>query len=83
MTGQRLVIGLVVMGIAVPAILFFFIPLRTPAQFFTVAVTCFLAWGIASFASDILGRPRLANRTPGSAFRDLEVSSSDEKEPRG
>ncbi|MGH9459241.1 MAG: hypothetical protein ACRD2J_16520 [Thermoanaerobaculia bacterium] len=78
MHGKRLVVGLVVMGIVVPAILFFFLRLGSFGELFTVAATCFLAWGIADFTADILARPRLANRTPGSAFREIEMNRDDE-----
>lgn len=71
------------MGIAVPAILFFFLELATLAELFTVSVTCFLAWGIADFAADVLSRPRLENRSPGAAFREIEMPghSAEEKDP--
>lgn len=81
MNGPRLVVGLVVMGIVVPTILFFFLRLSTFGQFFTVSATCFLAWGIADFTADILSRPRLANRSPRSAIRDIEMARGDEKDP--
>lgn len=73
MSGRRLLIGIVFMGIAVPAILFFLLGLERWTQLFTVAVTCFLAWGLADLTGDILARPRLENRTPVSAIRDLEI----------
>jgi hypothetical protein len=81
MTGWRLVIGVVVMGIAVPAILFYFLPLTEWTELFTISVTCLLGWGVGWVASDILGRPRLENRTPGGALRDLEMSGPKEEDP--
>ena len=61
------------MGIAVPATIFFLLGLRTPSQFFTIAATTFLAWGLADLLASILERPRLQNRSPGMAIKeDLE-----------
>jgi hypothetical protein len=73
MSGPRLVVGIAVMGIAVPATIFFLLGLHTPSQFLTVAATTFLAWGIADLLASILERPRLENRSPGMAIKeDLE-----------
>lgn len=73
MSGPRLIVGIIVMGIAVPATIFFLFGLRTPSQFFTVAATTFLAWGLADLLASILERPRLENRSPGMAIKeDLE-----------
>ena len=74
MTGVRLLVGFIVMGIAVPAILFFFIPLTSFTQLFVVAATNVLAWGIAHLAAMILARPRLEDRSPGAALRELDMS---------
>ncbi|MGA8809649.1 MAG: hypothetical protein WB973_17395 [Thermoanaerobaculia bacterium] len=68
-----MIVGIIVMGIAVPATIFFLFGLRTPSQFFTVAATTFLAWGLADLLASILERPRLENRSPGMAIKeDLE-----------
>lgn len=82
MSGRRLLIGALVMGIAVPAILFFFLELARFSELFTVSATCFLAWGIADFAADVLARPRLQNRSPGTALREIEMPghSTEEKD---
>jgi len=73
MSGPRLIVGVIVMGIAVPATIFFLLGLRTPSQFFTIAATTFLAWGLADLLASILERPRLQNRSPGMAIKeDLE-----------
>jgi len=73
MTGPRLIVGIIVMGIAVPATIFFLLDLHTPGQFFTIAATTFLAWGLADLLASILERPRLDNRSPGLALKeDLE-----------
>jgi hypothetical protein len=73
MWGKRLIVGLVVMGGVVPAILFFALRLERLSQLFVVSATCFVAWGIADLTADILSRPRLADRSPGRALRDLEM----------
>lgn len=82
MKGIRLFIGLIVMGIAVPAILFFLLDLGSLGSLFTVSATCFLSWGLADLAATILERPRLENRTPGRAIREIDVAQSPEKKTR-
>jgi len=78
MSGPRLIVGIVVMGIAVPATIFFLLGLHTPSQFLTVAATTFLAWGLADLLASILERPRLRNRSPGMAIKeDLERRRDD------
>jgi len=73
MSGPRLIVGVIVMGVAVPATIFFLLGLHTPSQFFTIAATTFLAWGLADLLASILERPRLQNRSPGMAIKeDLE-----------
>jgi hypothetical protein len=73
MSGRRLIVGVIVMGIAVPLTIFFLLGLHTPSQFFTVAATTFLAWGVADLLATILERPRLENRSPKLAIKeDLE-----------
>ena len=47
MSGKRLIIGLIVMGIALPLTLFFLLGLRTYSQFFTIAAATFLTWGVS------------------------------------
>lgn len=70
MSGRRLIVGVIVMGIGVPLTIFFLLGLRTPSQFLTVAATTFLAWGVADFLATILERPRLQNRSPGMALKE-------------
>ena len=61
------------MGIAVPLSICFLLGLHTPSQFFAVAATTFLAWGVADLLATILERPRLENRSPKLAIKeDLE-----------
>jgi len=68
-SGPRLIIGIIVMGIAVPLTIFFLLGLHTPGEFFTVAATTFTAWGVADLLATILEKPRLRNRSPGSRRR--------------
>jgi hypothetical protein len=73
MSGRRLIVGVIVMGIAVPLTIFFLLGLHTPSQFFTVAATTFLAWGLADLLATILEKPRLENRSAKLAIKeDLE-----------
>jgi hypothetical protein len=79
MTGPRLIVGVIVMGIVVPLTIFFLLGLHTPREFFTVAATTFLAWGVADVLASILEKPRLENRSPGLALReDLERRRGEE-----
>ena len=70
MSGKRLLIGLIVMGLLLPATLFFLLGLHTPSQFFTLSAAIFLTWGVADLLAGILERPRLKDRSPGRAFRE-------------
>jgi len=64
----------------VPLVIFFLLDLKTPVQFFAVAATTFLAWGVADLFASILEKPRLKDRTPGRAIReDLQRRQSDEQ----
>ncbi len=58
------------MGIAVPLTIFFLLGLSTVTEFFTVAATTFLAWGVADLFASILEKPRLKDRSPGAAIRE-------------
>jgi hypothetical protein len=78
MSGPRLIVGIIVMGIAVPLTIFFLLGLHTVGELFSVAATTFLAWGTADFLSTILEKPRLQNRSPGLAIReDLDRRSGE------
>ena len=70
MSGRRLIIGAIGMGIILPLALFLLLGLQTPSQFFTIAASSFLAWGVADLLASILEKPRLTNRTPGGAIRE-------------
>ena len=73
MSGPRLVVGIIVMGIALPLTLVFLLGLQTWQQFVTIAASTFLTWGVADLFASILEKPRLKDRSPGKAIReDLE-----------
>jgi hypothetical protein len=77
-SGIRLLIGVIVMGVAVPIMLFLLLDLHSATQLFTIAATTFFAWGAADLLGTILGKPRLQGRTPGKAFKeDWDRRSSD------
>jgi len=77
-SGLRLVVGIIVMGIVVPLMIFFLLGLDHPMQLFTIAATTFLSWAVAEFLATVLSRPRLQDRSPGKAFReDWERRSKD------
>jgi hypothetical protein len=77
MRGPKLVTGLLVMGIAVPLILFYLLNLENPRQLVTIAIVTFFSWGIADVCSEILIRPRLSGRSPKDALRDWEQRKKD------
>ncbi|HEY0371965.1 MAG TPA: hypothetical protein VGD79_08180 [Thermoanaerobaculia bacterium] len=78
MSGIRLVIGVIVMGIAIPITLFLLLGLHAPSQLFTIAAVTFLSWGVADLLATILEKPRLQGRSPGKAFKeDWERRSRD------
>ena len=80
-SGPRLIIGIVVMGIALPLTIFFLLGLQTPGELFLIAAATFLTWGVADLLSSILEKPRLKDRTPGKALReDLERRRSEEQQ---
>ena len=58
------------MGIAIPVALFLLLGLHSMSQLFTVAVTTFLAWGVADLLATILEKPRLQGRSPGKALKE-------------
>jgi hypothetical protein len=69
-SGIRLIVGVVVMGIAVPLTIFFLLQLDDFSDLFTIAATTFVTWGMADLLSTILERPRLKDRSPGRAIRE-------------
>jgi len=58
------------MGVALPIALFFLLGQHTPAQFFTIAASTFITWGVADLLASILEKPRLRDRSPGAAIRE-------------
>jgi hypothetical protein len=66
----RLVVGIVVMGILLPIILFLLLGLQTIPELLTIATATFLTWGVADLFASILEKPRLQGRTPGGAIRE-------------
>jgi hypothetical protein len=72
-SGRRLIVGAIGMGILLPVALFLLLGLQTLSQFFTIAASTFLAWGVLDLLASILEKPRLTDRSPGRAIReDLE-----------
>ncbi len=65
------------MGIVVPVSLCVLLHLGEITQFFTIAVTCFVAWGVADVCADILAQPRLDNRSQSGAIRKWEEGKAD------
>ncbi len=72
MSGIRLVVGVIVMGVVVPITVFLLLGLSTLSQLFTIAACTFLAWGVADLLSSLLERPRLQDRSPGAFRKDWE-----------
>jgi hypothetical protein len=69
-SGIRLLIGVIVMGIAIPITLFLLLGLQSWSQLFIIAATTFLAWGVADVLAMILERPRLQGKSPGQAIKE-------------
>lgn len=67
-TGTRLMVGFVVMGVAVPLTLFYLLSLETVSQFLTIAACTFLSWGVADLFARILEKPRLKGRSARGAI---------------
>jgi hypothetical protein len=67
----------------VPAILFYFLRLSEPWQFFSIAATCTLAWGMADFTATLLARPRLGDRPPRHAIRGWDPWRDPERRVSG
>ena len=63
-------IGVIVMGIAIPVTLFLLLGLHAWSQLFTIAAATFLSWGVADLLATILEKPRLQGRSPGKAFKE-------------
>jgi hypothetical protein len=72
MTGPKLVTGIIVMGVAVPLLLFFLLGLQSVSQLLTISAVTFFSWGVADLVTEILVRPRLRDRHPRGALQDWE-----------
>ncbi|MFL6245075.1 MAG: hypothetical protein ACJ74H_03550 [Thermoanaerobaculia bacterium] len=70
MSGIRLVVGVIVMGVAVPVTLFLLLGLHSLSQLLTMAAVTFLSWGFGDLLASILEKPRLKDRSPGRAIRE-------------
>ncbi|MCU1349928.1 MAG: hypothetical protein JWO56_2958 [Acidobacteria bacterium] len=78
MSGARLIVGTIFMGVLLPLTIFLLLGLHTIPQFLTIAASSFLAWGAGDLLATILERPRLQNRSPRDAFRrDWERRQND------
>ncbi|HEY8132996.1 MAG TPA: hypothetical protein VII12_14040 [Thermoanaerobaculia bacterium] len=82
MSGKRLLIGAIMMGVVLPVALFLLLGLQTPTQLFIIAASTFLVWGVVDLLASILERPRLSNRSPGAAIREDWERRSADREPR-
>jgi purine-cytosine permease-like protein len=69
-SGIRLVVGVIVMGIAVPVTIFFLLGLHTISQLLSIAAVTLFSWGVADLLASILEKPRLKGRSPGHAIRE-------------
>ena len=77
-SGIRLAVGVIVMGIAVPLALFRLLNLQTLPQLLTIAAMTFLSWCVADVLAMILAKPRLQGRSAAAALReDLERRAKD------
>ena len=66
------------MGVIVPVTLFLLLNLQSWPRLFTLAATCFLAWGVGDLLAMILEKPRLKDRSPTNAWKeDIERRSND------
>jgi hypothetical protein len=70
LSGVRLVIGVIIMGIILPVVLFFLLGLSTLSQLLTAAAASLLAWGAGDLLAGIMERPRLRGRSAREAIRD-------------
>jgi hypothetical protein len=69
-SGIRLLVGIIVMGIAVPVVVLLLLGLRGLTELFTISAVTFLSWGVADLLATILEKPRLEDRSPGRALRE-------------
>jgi len=69
-SGIRLVVGVIVMGIAIPITLFLLLRLHAISDLLSIAAVTFFSWGVADLLASILEKPRLKDRSPGRAIRE-------------
>jgi hypothetical protein len=69
-SGIRLVVGVIVMGIAIPVTLFLLLRLHSLSDLLAIALVTFFSWGVADLLASILEKPRLKDRSPGRAIRE-------------
>lgn len=82
MSGPKLRVGIIFMGIAVPLVLFYLLHLEDLRQLLIISGVTFAVWCLADLAGEILSRPRLKDRGPRDAIRDWETQKQDPAEPR-
>ncbi len=73
MSGLRLLIGVIVMGIAIPLTLFFLLGLHSCTQLFAIAAVTFLSWGVADLLATILERPRFRDARRGKRYAKIGI----------
>jgi hypothetical protein len=69
-SGIRLLVGVIVMGIAVPLTLFLLLGLHRIPELLAIAATTFFSWCVADVLATVLTKPRLQDRSPGRAFKE-------------
>lgn len=75
-------VGVIVMGFAVPITLFLLLDLHSTTELLTIAAVTFFSWGVADLLGTILEKPRLKDRSPGKALKedwDRRSNVSDER----
>lgn len=81
MTGRRLAIAVVVMGLGVPVVLFIILDLRDLSDAFVVSATCLFAWAVVHLLGEILTLPRMRGRSnPVDALRQWEKRDEDDSD---
>jgi hypothetical protein len=69
MSGLRLVVGVVVMGLILPVVLYLLLGLKEVSQLLTIAASTLLTWGVVDLLAGVLDRPRLKGRSPSQALK--------------
>lgn len=71
MSGKRLIVGSIVMGVLAPVTIFFFLELRSLTLLAGLMATLFMGWCLTDFTATILSRSRHEGRGLSEAVRDL------------